>query len=163
MIATGVYSEFICTLTHVVAPFTAVMCIFVVSRMEPRKLPSFVWVKGVLFCIAVQQFSKLLAPPELNVNVAFDIHSELKGLFEVYWKYWLFNVVLDAVILFVMEHILKVLVRMFVQLPSKKGFPAKPSTTSQEVPKEHKKEPLKASKNEGKKSSKNETSKKKNK
>lgn len=56
-----------------------------VIRMNKR-----IWIYALIYAFAVQQISRLLTLPRLNVNVAFDIYTGWEQIFSHYWQFWLF-------------------------------------------------------------------------
>ncbi len=54
------------------------------------KAERMMWLYAWIYGITLQMICRFFTPPELNINVAFDMFSGWHGLFQVYWKYWTF-------------------------------------------------------------------------
>ena len=64
------------------------------------------WLYAWAWFLALQQVTRVLAPPELNVNVAQSIYPGWERFFSAYWQYWLFIVLTSAGGLWVLGRIL---------------------------------------------------------
>jgi len=62
----------------------------------------YAWVYGFV----VQVICRFVTPPELNVNVAFQIYPGFDRIFHNYWHYWIFSASLAAVVLWGLSIIL---------------------------------------------------------
>ena len=62
----------------------------------------YAWLYGLL----IQTICRFTTPPELNVNVAFQIYPGFDRIFENYWSYWIFSAVLAAAILWMFSLLL---------------------------------------------------------
>ena len=47
------------------------------------------WLYGFAWFLLVQQVARMVAPPELNVNVAHQVYAGAEKYFRAYWQYWL--------------------------------------------------------------------------
>ncbi|HEV2864377.1 MAG TPA: hypothetical protein VGX48_25485 [Pyrinomonadaceae bacterium] len=54
-----------------------------------------VWLHAFGLYLALQLAARLLTSPELNVNLAHEVHGSWRGLFDSYWK---FSVFMSAVV-----------------------------------------------------------------
>ena len=54
------------------------------------------WVYAFVWYLALQLAGRLLTRPELNVNLAHEVHGSWRGLFDSYWKFWVFMSLLMA-------------------------------------------------------------------
>ena len=75
--------------------------------MRAGRVPGRVWPEAVGWLIAAQLVSRLVTPPELNVNLAHQVYPALAPWFPHYAAYWLFNVVAFALALMVLERVLR--------------------------------------------------------
>jgi hypothetical protein len=62
----------------------------------------YAWLYGFL----VQLICRFVTPPELNVNVAFQIYPGFDRIFHNYWHYWIFSASLAAAVLWALSIIL---------------------------------------------------------
>ncbi|MCI0412073.1 hypothetical protein L0222_04630 [bacterium] len=62
----------------------------------------YAWMYGFL----VQMICRLFTPPELNVNVAFQIYPGFKSIFQNYSSYWIFSAVFAAAALWLLSFLL---------------------------------------------------------
>lgn len=63
------------------------------------------WIVSLIYFLILQQVTRLLtAPgPYTNVNVAHFAYGPWQGLFASYWKYWVVNTALAALLLYLIE------------------------------------------------------------
>lgn len=47
------------------------------------------WLYALAWFLLVQQVSRMVAPTELNVNVAHRVYDGMDKYFSAYWQYWL--------------------------------------------------------------------------
>ncbi len=81
------------------------MIVALIALAKVRAKPNmfiYAWLYGFL----VQTICRFITPPELNVNVAFDIYPGFDRIFENYWKYWMFSAVLAAAVLWTLSLLL---------------------------------------------------------
>lgn len=72
-------------------------------RQMPRE--GTIWWKSLALMIGVQILSRHTTPPELNINVAHSVYSELTPYFSTYTSYQIFNLLVFAVSLAFYEQI----------------------------------------------------------
>ncbi len=63
------------------------------------------WLYALVWYLCIQQISRMVTPPELNVNIAHTMYGEWDRIFDVYWHYWLFTTVSGAVLLWILGYI----------------------------------------------------------
>lgn len=68
------------------------------------------WLYGFIGYLVLQQISRFLTPPALNVNVAHDVYDSWRTVFSSYWKFWLAT---TAVTLLILWSLGTVLARLF--------------------------------------------------
>ena len=66
----------------------------------------FAWIYAFGWYLLTQVAARLLAPPDLNVNVAHHIQAGWETAFSVYWKFWIVMTVVVAVGLWVIGKLL---------------------------------------------------------
>ena len=93
-------------LSHLGATIVAIIALAKV-RAKPNVF-IYAWVYGFL----VQLICRYVTPPELNVNVAFQIYPGFDRIFHNYWHYWIFSACLAVAILWAMNLIL---IKLFPQ------------------------------------------------
>jgi hypothetical protein len=78
------------------------------------------WISSLIYFLILQQVTRLLTEPGpyTNVNVAHFAYGPWQGLFESYWKYWIVNSALAALLLYLIE---VALLRLFP--PAEAGSP----------------------------------------
>ncbi len=64
------------------------------------------WVYAFVWYLVLQQLSRMVTPPELNVNVAHTIYPGWERFFGAYWQYWMFTTVSAAAGLWVIGRML---------------------------------------------------------
>jgi hypothetical protein len=62
-----------------------------------------------LYGFFVQLICRFVTPPELNVNVAFQIYPGFDLIFQNYWSYWIFSAMLAMVVLWLLNILLNLL------------------------------------------------------
>jgi len=70
-------------------------------RSHPR--PGRLWPTAVTWLIVAQLVSRLITPSELNVNLAHHVYPALEPWFSSYAPYWVFNVVMFSLAMFILE------------------------------------------------------------
>jgi multidrug transporter EmrE-like cation transporter len=83
--------------------------IFALSRVRAERN---MWIYAWIYGFFIQMICRMFTPPELNVNVAFQIYKGFDRIFHVYWHYWIFNAVLSATVLWILGIVLS---RIFPQ------------------------------------------------
>lgn len=73
--------------------------------------PSRTWWRALVGIVALQQFTRLVAPPATNVNVAFHVHPSMAGHFSSYAAYWLFMTAVLLVVLVATELLVRAVLR----------------------------------------------------
>jgi hypothetical protein len=73
-------------------------------RMDARA-----WFYGFIWYFVIQLLSRLLTPPELNVNLSHRIQVGWVQIFRAYWKFWLLLTLLVGLILWILGSLLKAL------------------------------------------------------
>lgn len=56
------------------------------------------WIYAFIWYFVMQLFSRLLTPPEMNVNLSHRIQEGFEPAFSAYWKFWLVLTLLVGVI-----------------------------------------------------------------
>jgi hypothetical protein len=92
-------------LTHVGG--TALGCVGVARMGFPRGT----WWRALAGIVALQQVTRLVAPPSGNVNVAFIIHPGWEAHFSSYGRYWLAMTLLTGVVFAAAEVVFRLLAR----------------------------------------------------
>lgn len=54
------------------------------------------WLEATLYYLFLQQLSRLVTPPALNINVAHAIWPGWEKYFDAYWKFWLASTLVAA-------------------------------------------------------------------
>jgi hypothetical protein len=65
-----------------------------------------VWIAALIYALLVQQLTRLITSPKLNVNVAFDSYMGWNEIFPHYWQFWLFISAEAAIGLFLLNYFL---------------------------------------------------------
>jgi hypothetical protein len=91
LLASGLY--FSTTLAHVGGITVGLIALRRVG------MDRFAWIYAFAWYLAAQLAARLLAPPELNVNVAHRIQPGWEGAFGSYWKFWIVMVAVAAFML----------------------------------------------------------------
>lgn len=91
LLAGGLY--FSTTLAHV-GGITVGMIALRRVRMD-----RYAWIYAFAWYLLTQFAARLLAPPELNVNVAYRVQTGWESIFSSYWKFWIVLTVATALIL----------------------------------------------------------------
>jgi hypothetical protein len=60
------------------------------------------WLYAIAWFLLVQQVARMVAPPELNVNVAHRVYEGMDKYFSAYWQYWLASTVAVAISLWIL-------------------------------------------------------------
>lgn len=89
--------------------FGSTIIAIVALRGAPK--PRHVWLMGLGYMLALFVLSRLLTPPELNVNVAFAVWGPLGKVFPDFWVYTVFNLASFAGALALAEWLLGRLLR----------------------------------------------------
>jgi hypothetical protein len=98
--AFGVISS---TLAHV-GGFAAGIAVLRRVGMDARG-----WFYAFIWYFVVQLFSRLVTPPQMNVNLSHSIQPGWEQTFNTYWRFWLVLTVLVGVALWTLGIILKTL------------------------------------------------------
>jgi len=64
------------------------------------------WLYAVLWLLFVQQVSRVITPPDLNVNIAHRIYDGWETIFSAYWQYWLVTTILAGIGLWIIGIVL---------------------------------------------------------
>jgi hypothetical protein len=77
---------------------------FAVGVLAMGKVRSqrWLWIYAFVYAIVLQQVSRWITPPSLNVNVAFRPYYGWESTFAVYWQWWLFIAVVAGTALWLM-------------------------------------------------------------
>jgi len=131
MVELGWNSTCASNMAHVGGTVSALLSIVVTERaIKDRPLEAqaaaeidshHYWILGVLYGIVVQFICRVATPVHLNINVAFAPYKILSDLFPPNYyfpHYWLFNVLSNAVGLFLAEVVLTALARLTRIQPS---------------------------------------------
>jgi len=115
LLASGLY--FSTTLAHI-GGITVGMIALRRVRMDRRA-----WIYAFAWYLLTQLAARLLAPPELNVNLAHRVQDGWENIFNSYWKFW---IVLTLVVALVLWGLGKVLSLIWPVIPD----PARPPADS---------------------------------
>jgi hypothetical protein len=63
------------------------------------------WLYALVWYLCIQQISRMVTPPELNVNIAHTMYVGWERIFSAYWHYWLFTTVSAAGVLWILGYI----------------------------------------------------------
>jgi len=77
--------------------------LLLLPRIRMRKN---IWIAALAYAFLVQQLTRWITPPELNVNVAFTTYLWWDQIFPHYWQFWLFISAEAAIGLFLLNWIL---------------------------------------------------------
>jgi hypothetical protein len=65
-----------------------------------------VWLHAFLAFFIIQQFSRFLTPPELNVNTAHNLrYTMIENSAIPYWQFWIGNMLLAALALYLLNRV----------------------------------------------------------
>lgn len=64
------------------------------------------WLHGLLWFLVLQAVTRIVAPPEMNINLAHSVYPGWDRLFPIYWQYWIFTSVCAALGLWLLNRLL---------------------------------------------------------
>jgi hypothetical protein len=70
------------------------------------RMNRYTWIYALIYAFAVQQISRWITLPSLNINVAFRAYSGWEQLFPHYWQFWLFIAIEAALGIFLICYFL---------------------------------------------------------
>jgi len=88
------------TLAHVGG---IIVGMFVLSRVRMDRIA---WLYAFAWYLLVQLISRLITPPDLNVNVVFRIQAGWENAFTSFWKFWLVMALVVAAVLWAIGMVL---------------------------------------------------------
>ncbi|MDH4129081.1 MAG: hypothetical protein OEV44_10030 [Spirochaetota bacterium] len=91
-------------LSHLIGAGIGMYCLYFIGIKKNT------WIFCVIYYLIIQQISKLLTEPSLNVNISHSIYKGFDVLFSAYWQYWLFTTFLISILLWLLELIFKLLI-----------------------------------------------------
>jgi hypothetical protein len=77
----------------------------IIALARVRAKPN-MFIYAWLYGFAVQLICRFITPPELNVNVAFQIYPGFVRIFDNYWYYWIFSASIAVAVLWLLSLIL---------------------------------------------------------
>jgi hypothetical protein len=95
----GIYFTFHAFVIHVIAALIGIVAMWRLAQY-PK-----IWVWALGYGLGVQLFTRFVAPPQLNINVASRVYEPLQPLFPNYYAYMAFNAVCFGVVLWGLEHL----------------------------------------------------------
>lgn len=81
------------TLAHVGG---IIVGLFVLSRVRMDRIA---WLYAFAWYLLIQIVSRLITPPDMNVNVVFKVQPGWEGAFSSLWKFWLVMTLVVAAVL----------------------------------------------------------------
>jgi len=112
ILATGELSHWRSTVAHVGGTVGALYA----ARIIPIPSDRYLTIDAGFFALIVQVVSHLITDPLQNVNVSHRIHPAMTSIFVYYPNYLLFNFILKAVLLTLLELLLR---KFWVPVPAK--------------------------------------------
>ena len=85
----------------------------VLGLIAARRLgfPRSMWWKALAAHVVLQQFTRLVTPPDRNINVAFTVHPTAQALIPSYPVYWSLMLGVCALVYWTGEHLVRRLLR----------------------------------------------------
>ena len=74
--------------------------------MRDMKKPNYVWPQCIVLCLLTQGMSRLITPPDQNINVVFRVYVGLEAYFSSFLSYWSFNLLGFSVATLVLEQVI---------------------------------------------------------
>jgi hypothetical protein len=103
--------------SSILAHFGAlVLGLFFLPRIGMRRRT---WLPAFAYALTIQQISRWVTPPALNINVAFKMYPGWENILDKYWKFWVFISLEAAAFLFLLALLLS---RMFPEKPLSDSF-----------------------------------------
>lgn len=92
-------------------PFSSVLAHFGALVLGIFLLPKFgmkswTWLPAFVYALFIQQLSRWITPPSLNINVAFSMYPGWEHTFDHYWQFWLFIAFEAAAAMFLLSLLL---------------------------------------------------------